>query len=506
MTPEQLERAISGPAERVGVVLEPGLVQQIISDVEEEPGALPLLQYALTELFERREGRVLTMEAYQGIGRALGALARQAEEQYAKLDKKGQELARRLFLRLVAVGEGGTEDKRRRVLHTEVSSLDADMESVIAAFDQSRLLSFNNDPITREPVMEVAHEALIRQWQRLRDWLEESREDLIMQRKLSSAAQEWLNSDKDLSYLASGARLEQFEAWQQETRLGMSHEEIDYLQKSIAEREARQAREAERQAREDALEARSRSRLRMLVIVMTIAALVAIGLASFAITANEAAQEARVMAEDNADLARLSADEARSLALDATARNLLNEHQPSLALALAIDAFNAYQPPAPEVQQTLARASYGPNARYRWQDHTGSVLDVATNGELVVSVGADGKMLLRDLASGEPSDTGFDLGDEVAYTVAISADGERAVTGMFSGAIVLWDVTTGETLQHMDAHTDVVTDIVFSADDSRILSGSLDRTIQLWDAETGENLLKIESPGAILRVAFCPNG
>src|SRR5690606_1061917 len=110
------------------------------------------------------------------------------------------------------------------------------------------------------------------------------------------------------------------------------------------------------------------------------------------------------------------------------------------------------------------------------------------------------------LATGEPGATRFDLGDEVAHTVAISTDGERAVSGMFSGAIILWDVTTGEVLQRLEGHSDIVTDIAFSPDESQILSGSMDRTIQLWDANSGDNLLVIESPGAILRVVFSPDG
>ena len=122
LTTEEFERAIRAPAERVGVLFEKGLVPAVIADVVDQPGALPLLQYALTELFERREGRMLTSKAYQSIGGVLGALGRRAEEVYDSLSEDGKNAARQLFLRLVALGEG-TEDTRRRMLRAELEGL-----------------------------------------------------------------------------------------------------------------------------------------------------------------------------------------------------------------------------------------------------------------------------------------------------------------------------------------------------------------------------------------------
>src|SRR5262249_16347555 len=117
-----LERAIVGPAERVGVTFEEGLVASIVSEMNYQTGALPLLQYALTELFERRSGRVLTQAAYQEIGGAVGALARRAEEVYNELNPAGQEAAQQMFLRLVTLGEG-VEDPRRRVARSELLAI-----------------------------------------------------------------------------------------------------------------------------------------------------------------------------------------------------------------------------------------------------------------------------------------------------------------------------------------------------------------------------------------------
>lgn len=523
MTEAELAEAIAAPAERVGVVLEPGLVQQIIADVSEQPGALPLLQYALTELFERRSGRVLTSEAYHLLGGALGALARRADEIYTGMDDKHEELARQLFLRLVTLGEGGMDDTRRRVIQSELMSIGSDpeaMNNVIEWFGRSRLLTFDHDPATRAPTIEIAHEALIREWVRLRGWLQESREDLLMQRKLEQAAGEWLKSGKDPSFLAAGARLAQFEEWQAGSKLALGPREAEYLRSSIADREAKAALEQERQAREQALERRSRQRLRLLVVVMAVATLIAVGLAALAYyrgveastnaalaaTAQSIAEANEEIAVTNAALAESSAREARSLALAANARNLLNEFKPPLALALAIEAVRVYQPPPADVQQTLALAAYAPGARFRLQGHNGSIMGVDATDDRGLSVAADGSMILWDLIEGEALYDAFDLEGGVAASVAMTSDGRTAATGMFDGSLILWNLESGESIARLEGHTDIVNSIDFSPDETQILSGSMDRTLRLWDVESGEELLTIETPGAILRVAFGPDG
>ena len=185
-----------GRPEGVGVTLEPGLAATIVRDVGDQPGTLPLLQYALTELFEQRDGRVLTLSAYQDSGGVKGALGRRAEKIYDELNEESKSLARQLFLRLVAIGEG-IEDTRRRVLRSELEAIAtadqrpqtadeisdfgfriSDLSSVVDSYGSARLLTFDRDPATRGPTVEVAHEALLREWERLRIWLDESRDDV----------------------------------------------------------------------------------------------------------------------------------------------------------------------------------------------------------------------------------------------------------------------------------------------------------------------------------------
>ncbi|MGI9624381.1 MAG: protein kinase domain-containing protein, partial [Acidimicrobiales bacterium] len=159
LSPQELEQAITSPAAMVGVGLETTLVSEIISDLASQPGGLPLMQYALTEVFERRTNGMMTVEAYRSIGGLTGALAGRAEEIFADADPEGQASIRRLFGRLVTLGEG-TEDTRRRVLNSEIVH-DSNSQTCILAYGDARLLTFDHDSSTREPTIEVAHEALI---------------------------------------------------------------------------------------------------------------------------------------------------------------------------------------------------------------------------------------------------------------------------------------------------------------------------------------------------------
>ena len=274
MTSEELAWTIQEPARRVGVTFEDGLVAAIVNEVADQPGALPLLQYALTELYEERQGQLMTLTAYHALGGTTGALALRAEEIYGRLDPAAQATTRQLFLRLVTLGEG-VEDTRRRVLRSELESLaeqkgseakehghDGEIVnrqkpalslpngSIVNRFGNYRLLTFDRDPLTRQPTVEVAHEALLREWVRLRHWLDESRDDVRLQRLLATAVSEWQQADENPGYLLHGARLIQYEGWATTTTVALTAAEHAFLTASITARSQRQAEEAARQQRE----------------------------------------------------------------------------------------------------------------------------------------------------------------------------------------------------------------------------------------------------------------
>ncbi|HUS15723.1 MAG TPA: protein kinase, partial [Chloroflexia bacterium] len=284
LTRAELQAAISGPAARVGVEVEPALLATLMQEVSEQPGMLPLLQYTLTELFAERTGRRLTLAAYVAAGGVLGSLGLRADAIYAALDPAAQVVARQVFLRLVTLGEGA-EDTRRRARQTELAALAPDpgaLAAVLDAFGQHWLLTFDRDPRTREPTVEVAHEALIRTWGQMRAWLDAGRADLRVQRQLHTAAHEWQDGGQDASFLARGARLGQFAALADSREVALTAEERTFLTASLAARAADAAAEEARRGQELALARSAARRLRSLVAVLAVFLIVAGALAAFA--------------------------------------------------------------------------------------------------------------------------------------------------------------------------------------------------------------------------------
>ena len=208
MVEEELRRAIERPAQLVGLEFEEGLVEILLRDVQTAPGALPLLQHALLELWERREGRRLSFAAYREIGGIQGAIAHRAESVYTDFGSAKQAITRRIMLRLTQPGER-TEDTRRRATVAELLPAEgqaADVEAVVRELADARLLTTGEDERGNE-IVDVAHEALIQGWPRLQEWIEQDRAILRIHRRLTEAAREWARLGQDKSYLYRGTRL-----------------------------------------------------------------------------------------------------------------------------------------------------------------------------------------------------------------------------------------------------------------------------------------------------------
>ncbi len=259
--PSELEAAAARPAERVGVTFEPGLLAELVGDVSRQPNALPLFQYALTELFDRREGDELTLARYEALGGLRGAVASRAEDTLTRLDPDRQEAARQLFLRLVRVGAGTAT--RRVVQADELASLDIDlvtMQDAVEAFVSNRLLAVDRDPASGAATVEVAHEALLSEWQRLAEWIESGRADLRQHRSFVGAMREWLAADRDPDYLLSGGRLERYDAWREVTAMRLTEDERSFLDEATRRRDEAASAEAERVEAEGRMRARARRR------------------------------------------------------------------------------------------------------------------------------------------------------------------------------------------------------------------------------------------------------
>ncbi|GHB07305.1 WD40 repeat domain-containing protein [Streptomyces termitum] len=209
MNPEELREAITKPAAAQGHLVEKALTARIVGELDRQPGGLPLMSHALLETWRRRHGRTLTASAYDETGGMAGALARTAEDCYDRLTPAQRRTARHLLLRLVAPGLG-TQDTRRPVPRTELDFRTAEREEGASADDlavvlerlaRARLITLDHDTV------DLAHEAILTAWPRLRGWIDEDRERLRQQRRLTEAAAGWHELGRDPGALYRGVRL-----------------------------------------------------------------------------------------------------------------------------------------------------------------------------------------------------------------------------------------------------------------------------------------------------------
>ncbi|MCX4986597.1 helix-turn-helix domain-containing protein [Streptomyces sp. NBC_00572] len=200
MSESELRQVITKPAAAHGLIVERGLTARLLDEVTAERTALPLLSHVLLETWRRRQGRTLTLDAYELAGGLRGSIAQNAESVYARLDEDRRDLARRMLLRLVTPGEG-TPDTRRPTTRVEVDDLGPEAREVLAHLVRGRLVTLDHEGV------DLTHEALITGWPRLARWIEEDRDHLRLHRRLTEAAELWNAVDRDPGALLRGTRL-----------------------------------------------------------------------------------------------------------------------------------------------------------------------------------------------------------------------------------------------------------------------------------------------------------
>lgn len=525
LTAQGLEKAISGPAHRVGVTFEEGLIAQIVSEMTYQAGALPLLQYALTELFERRDGRILTHTAYQDIGGAVGALASRAEALYEEFPIDAQESARQMFLRLVTLGEGA-EDTRRRTARSELLAISngqsALMEDIIDTYAEYRLLTLDNDPATRSPTVEVAHEAVLREWERLREWLNVSRDEIRLQRQLARMTEEWQSANMDHSFLVRGSRLAQFEVWAEETELALTPQERAFLEASIAERERQKRIERDRQQREAALKQRATRVLQVLVVVFLVAAVVSGGLALVAndqrgeaIAARDSAATAQAQEASARQEAERIADENQRRALAFAASSALGQEAYEVAQALGVESARDGVL-LPDTMRVLDRLAYATGSQYRLRGSSGANCPVWISPDhRYLGLGPSDclALVLVDLTTSEEVQR-FSYLDSPYIGFEISRDNQRiSILFETSDGVIgtLWNIETGELLgeypidlEHLirwrfTADSNVLATLEVVPSESEDVPEGLGDTIVLHDAVTYEEIRRFVFEGESFR-------
>jgi len=530
MSKEELRRAIEEPARRGRWEFEPGLVDLLLHDVGQEPGALPLLSHALLETWQRRRGRTLTLSGYTASGGVRGAIAETAEAVFAdQFTHEQQAIARRIFLRLTELGEETTPgDTRRRAAFKELilkPEEAAATQSVLKALADARLITTSQDSA------EVAHEALIREWPTLRGWLEDNREGLRLHRHLTEAAQEWADLDRDSDLLYRGARLVQAREWAITHHDEINTLEREFLQTSqawveheVAEREIQRQREleaaqklAETEKQRAEEQAQSAGQLRKRALYLTGAFMIAIGMAFVALFFGAQARQAALTAQANERIAF-----SRELAAAAVS-NLDRDPERSILIALqAVEStYSVDETWTAEAEDALRRALQASRVELTLYGHTDVVAGVAFSpecpsspeapvercGTRLATVSDDGTVRVWDSASGQDLLTISTNASRGHHGIAFSPDGKRLATASEVGTAKVWDAVTGQELLTLAGHTDWVSGVVFSPDGKRLATSSEDRTAKIWDAVTGQLVLTLSGhTGAVWAVGFSPDG
>jgi hypothetical protein len=234
MTEHDLREAILRPARLTGFEFDLGLVEMLIEDTRGRAGGLPLLEYTLAQLWERRAAGRITVTAYTDIGGLAGALEKQANKIYDSFTLSEKKACQQIFLRLTQPGEG-TEDTKRRAYRDEMG-LGEDIERVLRALTEARLITAKGEEGQTEPLIEVSHEALIRGWPKLKQWIDANRDALRFHLRLTEAAREWgrRNRRNALDHLYRGSVLAEAEEWTRKAYIDLSDLERKFLEASVA--------------------------------------------------------------------------------------------------------------------------------------------------------------------------------------------------------------------------------------------------------------------------------
>jgi len=245
MVPSELREAIEEPARSAGLKIEPSVVDDLVADVVGEPAALPLLQFTLLKLWESRERNRVTREAYQRLGGGRIALERSADEFYDGLSPEQQTTVRRLLLRMVRPADG-LEFTNNRVQISELQLIGEPIERIDEVLNKlvaARLIRLTPGQTWSEGQVEVAHEALVRNWQKLSDWLEQARKQLRQRQNLTRAAEQWQSLGRDMTALLRGRTLK--DALDMDTQ-ELTKIERDFLRESELARLFEQQQEIDR--------------------------------------------------------------------------------------------------------------------------------------------------------------------------------------------------------------------------------------------------------------------
>jgi WD40 repeat protein len=492
MQPHELVSAIAQPALRVGLKIDPDLIAQIINDMEGEPGALPLMQFALKDLFDAQQEKggmiALTLNDYLQRGGIRKALERHADQTFAELGQEEQELARSIFTGLIEVGRG-TQDTRRTAIFDELvpaHTATPEIQAIIRKLADARLIT--TDEVGGRDTVTISHEKLIDAWPWLKRLVNENREVIALQNEIATDAQEWVEHHRDSSYLYSGARLANANEQLKSNKLVLSGTSLEYIQ-------AGQAR-------------KRRNRMASIgaVVAVILALIVAVGIfgslsvrnsntaataqaaSTAAVAQQSTAQAASTQAVANEQKAQRQAAISRAGELAALALSG-RDTTFNTSLLLALEANKAVDNPRTEgALLTLAASQPGLESYITGHENWVNSVAFSPDGTRLVSGGGAGAhpLMLWDVTNPSAPTRLATLDGKFDYvsSVAFSPDGKHVASAVNDNTILLWDISNPAApavVSTLSGHTDLVNSIAFSPDGNKLVSGSDDKSVIIWD-------------------------
>lgn len=450
MTRKELQEAIEKPAAKQGVMIEDCLTERILDAVVGQPGILPCLEFALTQLWEKQRNHLLNHSAYKEIGGVEKALANHADHVFEALNEQDQQRVKRIFIQLVNFEEN-KQDTRRLATRTQVGKNNWDLVKHLA---DKRLVVTGRDEVTKEETVEVVHEALIRGWNLLHQWMEENHKFRIWQERLRDAIERWEAINRDDGGLLQKALLAEAEDWVDKRDDEITPEEKAFIKKS---------REYEDRGRKFQEELLRKAEISEIDVLLSLS-------------------ESRLLLHDH--LWGLLASVKAGRKLQQTQAPADNDIKRRTVYA-------------------LRQAIYTIQERNRLLGHTNKVNEVSysLDGELIASASHDETVKLWQI-DGTLLQT-FPHSDWV-YGVSISPNRQMIASACADTLVRLWHIN-GTLLQTFEGHSKMVNKVSFSPDGQMIASASDDKTVKLWRVD-GTPLQTLQHSDMAYGVIFSPDG
>lgn len=504
MQADELVSAIAQPALRVGLRIDPDLIAQIINDMKGEPGALPLMSFALKDLFDKEQAKggmiALTLNGYfenKGINEAL---QRHADAALAQLSEHEKKLAQSIFSNLIEIGRG-TQDTKRTAPFIELVPADSkadEVQAVVQKLADARLVTTEeeNEEFT------ITHEKLIDAWPWLKKLINENRETITLQNEIASAAKEWEENKRDASYLYSGGRLANI--WEQVQKQKLTLGQL--AQEFVKAGRRRQQK--------------TRAALVSGVSIILIAAIVAslvfqnqaqanIAIANTAQAASTFAIEQQYLGLANANEAQKQFQIARAGELAAQAQSLRQDDL-QLSLLMSVEAYHKFD--IFQTRKLLLSSSQTPIELIGFygqqgSSYSGASVTISPDGKIIATGGSGEQIMLwntesRNLISSVPA-----IDNGLIRNLAFSPDG-RILAIAQNNSIHLWDIVTTSQLAILYSDAPLIDHIAFSPDGKVLAASDNYRGISFWDVETIKFLdflpLSMDIVGA--HIAFSSDG